>query len=149
MSTNASRLEADPKRAAEQVFSAHKGEQEWLDAFAEHLDRQRSGQSLARSLSIWGLSQAETARLLGVSRQAIGKWIERGVPAERAQWLGDLAAATDLLVHYLQRDRIAAVVRRPIAVLSGQSLLDLLRGDNSLEMLNLVRAMFDFDRAQT
>ena len=76
-------------------------------------------------MEVWGLSQAEAARLFGVSRQALGKWLQHGIPAERAQAVSDLAAATDLLVHYLKRDRIPAVVRRPIHALEDASLLDL------------------------
>lgn len=140
--------EPDPRKAAERIFRAHAGEQAWLDTFTEHLDRQRSGQSLARTLSVWGLSQSETARLLGISRQAVAKWLDRGAPAERLEMVGDLAVATDILVHYLQRDRIPAVVRRPIAARGGVSLLDLLASGNSRELLNTVRAMFDFAQVQ-
>lgn len=136
----------DPQTAAEALYAARKGERAWLDAFTEHLDRQRAGQSLVRTLSVWGLSQAEAARLLGVSRQAIGKWLEHGVPAERARLVADLAAATDLLVHYLQRDRIPAVVRRPIPARQGASLLDLLAQGDSGELVDACRSMFDFAR---
>jgi hypothetical protein len=48
---------------------------------------------------------------------AVSKWLEQGVPAERVETVADLAAATDLLVRYLQRDRIPAVVRRPAPAL--------------------------------
>ena len=61
----------------------------------------------------------------------------------------DLAAATDLLVHHLKRDRIPAVVRRPIPALDGVSLLDLVgRGDTGA-VLATCRDMFRFDRAQS
>lgn len=139
--------EPDPRIAAEEVYSAHRGETGWLDAFAEHLDRHRSSESLARSLSIWGLSQAEAARLLGISRQAIGKWLERGAPSERLIWVGNLAVATDILVHYLQRDRIPAVVRRAIPACRNRSLIDMLASDEAEALVVTTRAMFSFDRA--
>jgi len=138
----------DPHTAAEQVLAAHHGERAWLDAFTEHLDRHRLGQSFARTLSVWGLSQAEAGRLLGVSRQAVGKWIENGVPADRFELVADLAAATDLLVRYLKRDRIPAVVRRPIAAHQSASLLQILADGDSSAMLATCRSMFDFARAQ-
>ncbi len=147
MSATAMTTAPDPRTAAEQMFAAHKGEQGWLDAFTEHLDRHRSGQSLARTLAVWGLSQAETARLLGISRQAVGKWLERGAPAERIEFISDLAAATDILVHYLKRDRIPAVVRRPIAARDGVSLLDMLHRGRSREVLETCREMFGFEHA--
>lgn len=139
----------DPYKAAERIFAAHKGERAWLDAFTEHLDRQRSGDSLARTLTVWDLSQAEAARLLGISRQAVGKWLARGVPAERAKLTGDLAAATDILVRHLKRDRIPAVVRRPIAACGGLSLLDLLERDRTEELLAACHAMFSFGEAHS
>ncbi len=139
--------ELDPRAAAKQVIAAHKGERAWLDAFTQYLDRHRSGQSLARTLSVWDLSQAEAARLFGVSRQAVGKWLERGAPAERAEFIADLAAATDLLVHYLKRDRIPAVVRRPIASRRGASLLNLVERGKSRVLLETCREMFSFENA--
>ena len=45
-----------PEEAAEQIFRAYKDESAWLDAFTESLDRQRAGQSLARTLAVWALS---------------------------------------------------------------------------------------------
>ncbi|MFT4564423.1 MAG: DNA-binding XRE family transcriptional regulator [Gammaproteobacteria bacterium] len=147
MVTQSSSLKPDPRAAAEQVIAAHKDELEWLDAFSAHLDRHRAGHVLAGILSTWDLSQSETARLLGISRQAVGKWIERGAPADRAKMIGDLAAATDLLVHYIKRDRIPAVVRRPIPAMNNHSLVDLLeRGDTPL-LLATCREMFDFQKA--
>jgi hypothetical protein len=87
--------------------------------------------------------------LFGVSRQAVSKWIDTGVPVERSETVADLAAATDLLVHYLKRDRIPAVVRRPIARMSDRSLLDLLAAGESRVVLSACRDMFAFERAQS
>ena len=136
-----------PEEAAERMFRAYKDEGAWLDAFAQSLDRRRAGRSFARTLAVWALSQAEAARLFGVSRQAVGKWLRRGVPPERAGAASDLAAATDLLVRHLKRDRIPAVVRRPIPSLGGVSLLDLLAQGDTPALLAACRDMFRFDRA--
>jgi len=137
----------DPKRAAEALFAAHKDERAWLDSFAEYLDRKRAGHALARVHEVWGLSQADSARLFGVSRQAVGKWLDQGVPVDRAEAIADLGAATDLLIRYLKRDRIPAVVRRPIAPPVGMSLLDLLARGKTRELLAACRAMFAFENA--
>lgn len=135
-----------PEEAAEQIFRAHENESAWLDAFTSSLDRRRAGGSLARTLEVWDLSQAELARLFGVSRQAVGKWLRQGVPAERAGAVSDLAGATDLLVHYLKRDRIPAVVRRPIQSLGGVSLVNLLAQGDTRAVVAICRDMFRFDR---
>ena len=147
MSTAATIDALSPEDAAEQIFSAHRHERAWLDLFTESLDRRRAAEAFARTLEVWDLNQAEAARLFGVSRQAIGKWLRRGVPAERARAVADLAAATDLLVHYLKRDRIPAVVRRPIPALRGVSLLGLLAQGNTQALLAACRDMFRFERA--
>ena len=138
-----------PDEAAEQILAAHGHESAWLDAFAESLDRQRTSRSFARTIAVWGLNQAEAARLLGVSRQAIGKWLHQGIPPERARAISDLAAATDLLVRYLKRDRIPAVVRRPILALEGASLTDLLGRGDTQALLSACQAMFQFELAHS
>ena len=136
-----------PEEAAAQVYMAHRHKAAWLDVFAESLGRRRAGESLAQVLQAWGLSQAEAARLLGVSRQAVGKWLQQGAPADRAAAFADLAAATDLLVRYLKRDRIPAVVRRPVPSRGGVSLLDLLAQGDTSTVLVVCRDMFQFERA--
>lgn len=141
-------LEGEPQELAERIVQIHEAEPSWLDEFAAALDRARAGSSLARILDAWGLSQAELARLFGVTRQAIGKWLERGVPAERIETIADLAAATDLLVLHLKRDRIPAVVRRKSAALGKRSLLDLVAASRHRDVLEACRSMFAFDRAQ-
>ncbi|WP_424947959.1 hypothetical protein [Candidatus Spongiihabitans sp.] len=122
--------------------------QDWLDKFADHLDALRAGQSLQRILVVWGLSQSEAARRFGVSRQALHKWLARGAPAERVESVADLAAATDLLVRYLKRQRVPAVVRRPMSANNQQSLLDLLGQGKTKAVLDACRKMFDFQAAQ-
>ena len=72
----------DAEAAAERTFREHRHDAGWLDAFVAGLDRRRAVDSFRRTTETWGLSQAEAARLFGVSRQAIGKWRRRGVPAE-------------------------------------------------------------------
>jgi transcriptional regulator with XRE-family HTH domain len=137
-----------PREAAERLLAARQDQSDWLDDFAEHLDRRRSGQSLERTLAVWDLSQSDAARLFGVSRQALGKWLHQGVPADRAEVIANLAAATDLLLHHLKRDRIPAVVRRTAANLDDRSLLDLLAQEQSAALLQACRQMFDFASAQ-
>ena len=131
----------DPEEAAAQVVAELPAA--WLDKFQDALDRRRSSKGLGYVLAVWSLNQSDAAALFGVSRQAVSKWLESGVPAERAQAVADLEAATDLLVRYLRRDRIAAVVRRPFNDAGGRSILDL-AAKSPAQALAAVRAMFDF-----
>lgn len=137
----------DPREAAERLIAA-RVDPGWLDAFAEELDRQRNAEALAGVLTVWDLNQSDAARVFGVTRQAISKWLSQGVPAERADGVALLAAATDLLVHHLKRERIPAVVRRPAAALGGRSLLELAERHRFRDLLSACRDMFAFAEAQ-
>jgi predicted transcriptional regulator len=148
MRTIAELVRLDPIDAAKRVLEAHRERTEWLDEFAEALDRRRSGRTLHRILAVWGLNQSEAAGLFGVARQAVSKWLDRGVPADRAEAIAELAAATDLLVRHVKRDRIPAVVRRSAAALGGKSLVELVSASRPHDVLEACRSMFDFERAQ-
>ena len=138
----------DPRELADRLIDAQGGRADWLDAFSEQLDRRRSAEALSRVLAVWQLNRSDAARLFGVSRQAVSKWFEHGVPAERAAAVADLAAATDLLVHHIKRERIPAVVRRKAPGLGGLSLLELIETGAHERVLQACRAMFEFDEAQ-
>ncbi|MCB1686280.1 MAG: hypothetical protein R3E82_05755 [Pseudomonadales bacterium] len=134
----------DPKAAAARLIRAQGQHSDWLDAFSEHLDRHRNADALKRVLAVWDLNQTDAARIFGVSRQAISKWFDQGVPADRAANIADLAAATDLLVHHLKRDRIPGIVRRPAPALDGSTLLALLERQAYSAVLAACRGMFEF-----
>lgn len=142
-------LDLDPREFAEEVVHAGQRDPAWLEAFAVALDRERAQDQLGYVLAVWDLTQAVAADMFGVSRQAVGKWLARGVPAERVEAVADLAAATDLLTRYLKRERIPAVVRRPSRALGGSSLVALVAGARTRDVLEACRDMFDFDRALT
>jgi hypothetical protein len=119
---------------------------EWVGRFVGELDRLAERDAFARVLDTWALTNAEAGRLLGVSRQAVAKWRANGLPEERRAVVGELAAVTDLLVRYLKRERIPAVVRRPAERLGGRSMLDLVAEGRSGELLAFTRDLFDLRR---
>ena len=88
---------------------------------------------VARTIQVWGLSRIEEDRVVERMQQS------------RIEALSELQAATDLLVHYLRRDRIPVVVRRPIKALAGVSLADLLAHGDTHAMLAACREMFRFE----
>lgn len=132
----------DASQLAAIILAKRSEDPGWLDTLSQQLSCRRSGHQLARILEVWGLSQAEFANLMGVSRQAVGKW-SANVPADRSVDIANLAAATDLLVHYVRRDRIPAVVRRPASALDDRSLIDLVGSGQTESVLNACRRMFD------
>jgi hypothetical protein len=120
----------------------------WLRALVDDLDARLRTDPLERLLSLWGLSASEAARAFGVTRQALSKWRQSGVPADRTPALMDHAAATDELDRRVKRERIPAVVRRPAPDLAGRSLLDLAMENRHAEVRQAVARMFDLSRVQ-
>jgi hypothetical protein len=123
-------------------------DEQWLRTLVDDLDQRIRSRPLERLLTLWGLSAAQGARLFGISRQAFMKGLKAGPPAERAEAVAALAAATDLLEHYVKRERIVAVVRRKAPQLAGQSLLDLATAGQYLQVRSAVESMFDLRRIQ-
>lgn len=121
---------------------------DWLRAVTDDLDRQLRASPLERLLKHWGLSASEGGRIFGVSRQAVSKWLQDGVPADRMTALMDLASATDILCRKVKRERIPAIVRRPADNLNGQSLLDLALAGRHADVLSAVTSTFDLRRIQ-
>ncbi|HEX3393718.1 MAG TPA: hypothetical protein VHS52_04250 [Acidimicrobiales bacterium] len=151
--TKALRLEEladdDPAVAAKAVagvLTVHGASPGWMNRFLTELDHITERTHLARVLDVWSLSMADAGRMFGVSRQAVDKWISRGVPEQRRQVVADLEAVTDLLVRYLKRDRIPGVVRRPAERLEGASMLDWARAGRTSELVAYTREMFDLRR---
>lgn len=135
-------IDLDPRDAAARLVAEHEGA--WVLDFADALDRRLSGQQLERVMQRWNLSRSELGEMFGVSRQAVSKWIDGGIPADRSPQVADLCAITDLLDHHLKRDRIPAVVRRRASALEGANLVELVGSGRSEDALRLTREMFAF-----
>jgi sulfite reductase alpha subunit-like flavoprotein len=117
-------------------------DEEWLRILVDDLDRRIRTRPLERLLTVWSLTAAQGAELFGVSRKAFMKWLKKGPPAERAEAIAALAAATDLLAHHLKHERIAAVVRRKVPQLSGESLLEVASAGEYTKVRSAVEMMF-------
>ena len=78
-------LKEDPKALASRLVEANRDQPEWLESFTGELQSQAMVDQLRRFLGVWGLSAAKAGRLFGVSRQALSKWLERGVPRRSAR----------------------------------------------------------------
>jgi hypothetical protein len=133
---------ADPSKAAAKLLEQY--DEEWVARLAEELDRRLGARGLAHVMRAWRLSATALGELFGVSRQAASKWLDDGIPADRAPQVADLEAITELLQRYLKADRIPAVVRREAPGLGGESLMSLVASGRSAEALALTRQMFAF-----
>ena len=147
MATMIEQPSRDPAEVAARLVAAHRGQREWLDIFAEEFERQRAGATLERILRTWGLSRTEAGEMFGITRQALSKWLDQGVPPNRAEQVANLARATDHLVRHLRRDRIPAVVRRPAPGLGDRTLIQVFAEEGGHATLEAVRAMFAFSDA--
>jgi hypothetical protein len=123
-------------------------DERWLRTLVDDLDQRIRSRPLERLLALWDISAAQGAQLFGISRQAFMKWLKAGPPADRAEAVAALAAATDLLDYHLKRERIAVVVRRKAPQLSGKSLLDLATAGEYAKVRSAVDTMFDLRRVQ-
>jgi transcriptional regulator with XRE-family HTH domain len=123
-------------------------DESWIRLLVDDLDRRVRTAPLERLLTLWGLSASEAAQMFGVSRQAFSKWLRSGPPADRADAVAAIAAATDLLDRYVKRERIPAVVRRSAERLRGRSLYEMASSGRHAEVRSAVEAMFDLRRVQ-
>ncbi|OLE35979.1 MAG: hypothetical protein AUG48_09115 [Actinobacteria bacterium 13_1_20CM_3_68_9] len=92
----------------------------------------------------FALSKTELARLFGVSRQAVDQWRVRGVPGDRQEKAATVAATADLLSHQLKSERLPGIARRPARAYGGMTMLEMIERDRHGELLERVRAAFDW-----
>lgn len=89
----------------------------------------------------FGVSEAELARMFGVSRQAVAQWHE--FPVGKRAKAATVLAIADLLTYRLKPGRLALVARNPADAYEGVSMLDLIAADRHDELLRLTRKSFE------
>jgi len=119
----------------------------FLRRVRHHLNHPDDEHPLRRLMDAFGLSKTELARLFGVRRQAIDGWLAHGVPAERQEKLVVLLDIAELLERKLKAGRLPGAARRPADAYDGQTMLDLVAADRHRELLESVRASFDWSTA--
>ena len=100
------------------------GDADMLRRIVDRLDHQLNAGPLQRTVRLWDISATQLGEMFGISRQAASKWLAEGAPAGRRDQVAILGQATDLLDQWVKRERIPAVVRRPVEVLGGRTRLD-------------------------
>ncbi|TAM73282.1 hypothetical protein EPN44_14220 [bacterium] len=93
----------------------------------ERTFRVRGSRELLKVRSSFQLSAPELGQLFGVSRQAIDKWIERGVPTDRVVDVDRVAQVATTLEKIFKRQRLPAIVRGPMRGLDNRSIYDVLK----------------------
>jgi len=131
---------------AAEVLSRTQDDPDALRQLIDLLDHDLTASPLRRTAQLWDVSTAQIGRMFGVSRQAAAKWMAEGPPAGRRDQVVALCQATDLLDRWIKRDRIAAVVRRPVAVLGGRTRLELALAGEFTSLQAELRDTFDLSR---
>ncbi len=109
---------------AEDVVVRTGGDADMLRRIVDRLDHQLNASPLQRTVRLWDISATQLAEMFAISRQAASKWLADGAPASRRDQVALLGQATDLLDQWVKRERIPAVVRRPVEVLGGRTRLE-------------------------
>jgi DNA-binding transcriptional regulator YdaS (Cro superfamily) len=114
------------------------------NALVHEVAPQLESSPLERVMDLFGLDRTELARLFGVSRQAVGQWLMRGVPPERAAKLTAVLSTGELLNRKLRPGVLPGVARRPAEAYGGKSMLELITADRHDWLLDDARASFDW-----
>ena len=109
---------------AADVLSRTGGNVDLLRKVIDQLDQELASRPLDRITRLWDVSASQIGKMFGVSRQAATTWLHEGPPAARADQIALLDQSTNLLAQWIKRERIPAVVRRPIDQLGGRSRLE-------------------------
>ncbi|HUV19230.1 MAG TPA: hypothetical protein VMW33_12185 [Ilumatobacteraceae bacterium] len=118
------RTDALTETLATEVLLRAGGRSDVLRRLVDRLDHELNASPLQRTVRLWDLSATQLGQMFGISRQAASKWLAEGAPAGRRDQVALLGQATDLLDQWVKRERIPAVVRRPVEALDGRTRLD-------------------------
>jgi len=130
----------------DEVLVRSGGRSDVLRQLIDRLDHQLNASPLQRTVRLWDISATQLGKMFGISRQAASKWLAEGAPAARRDQVAVLGQATDLLDQWVKRERIPAVVRRPVDALGGRTRLDVaLTGEFEL-LRDEVADTFDLTR---
>jgi hypothetical protein len=121
--------------------------QRFLRRVRFHLNHPDTMHPLRRIMEAFDLSKTDTARLFGVSRQAIDHWLANDVPAERTEKVTALLSLLDILQRKLKADRLPGIARRHADAYGGATMLDLIVADRHDELLDITRRSFDWHQA--
>ncbi len=105
---------------------------------------QRCGSPLRRAMKTLELSSTEMAGLMGVTRQAVDKWLQGTPPIERMSKIGAITEISDILRHRLRDGMPPIVVRRPADAYGGRSMLEVIADDDHEWLRRSVKDSFDY-----
>ena len=118
----------------------------FMKSIAEVEYEQERSSPLRRAMTTLSLTSSDVARLMGVKRQAVDKWLLAGPPADRCRKVAAIAEVADILRYRLREGLPAAVARRPADAYGGRTMLELIEADEHEWLLGSVKESFDYAR---
>ena len=118
----------------------------FLESIADLEFEQRCGSPLKRAMKTLDLSSKDMAGLMGVTRQAVDKWLLGAPPVERIAKIGAIAEISDILRHRLRDGMPPVVARRPAEAYGGRSMIEVIAYGDHEWLLRSVRESFDHAR---
>jgi transcriptional regulator with XRE-family HTH domain len=116
----------------------------WFLTTIDEIEQERRCASpLRRAMEILELTSSDVARAMGVSRQAVEKWLLAGPPADRLPKIGALAEIAENLRHRLRPGLPAVVARRAAPAYGDRSMLQLIEADEHEWLRRSVAESFD------
>ncbi len=118
----------------------------FLKSIAEVEYEQERTSPLRRAMTTLGLTSSDVAEFMGVTRQAVDKWLLAGPPVERVEKIGTVCEISDILRHRLREGLPAVVARRSADAYGGRTMLGLIAADEHEWLLQSVKESFDYAR---
>jgi hypothetical protein len=104
--------------------------------------RAQGSRELLTIKNAFQLSSPELGSIFGgVSRQAIDKWLEDGVPNDRVAEVSRVAQIAEELARLFKAQRLPAIVRGPMRGLDNRSILEVLSSEGSTPIYLLFRML--------
>ncbi len=107
----------------------------------------KASRQLDRIRKVFDLSEHELASLLGLQRQSVTEWREKGIPSVRRASVERLLDLANVFAREVVQSRIAQIVRTSDDWLGGRSILDTIRIDGPEAVYAYLRRLFSYDNA--
>ena len=133
----------------QQCIRARRGlDEHYLAWFAKAMGdiefERQSATPLRRAMTTLDLTSGAMAELMGVSRQAVDKWLASGPPPDRLAKVGTIVKIADILRYRLREGMPPIVARRQAAAYGDRSMLELIAADEHEWLLGDIEDMFDY-----
>lgn len=106
-----------------------------------------SATPLRRAMTTLDLSSGALAEIMGVTRQAVDKWLASGPPPQRLPKIATIVEIADILRYRLREGMAPIVARRSAAAYGDRTMLDLIAADEHQWLLHDIEKMFDYSIA--